>query len=189
MSKDPTELVVAGTGTVWVHDLGEALPAELSTDLAAAGWTDVGYTTEDGVMLAATKETQEIRAWQSKYPIRRIVDAAEARIEFKLQQWNEVTLPMAFGGGTIADTPTGGGLKQYNIPVDQQVVYKAAVLEIVDGAAVWRVCFDRVAVTGSGETQFTRTAEAGLPMTLTAEPASGAATTLGKILAPSGALG
>lgn len=110
MTQTATEFVVAGSGSVNVAPLGTASPSDPVTPYASIdpAWKEAGFTTEAGVKVHDGKTVYEIKSWQSFYAVRRVITAREFTLAFGLQQWNEVNVPLAFGGGAIS-TPIAGG--------------------------------------------------------------------------------
>ncbi len=167
------ELIVAGTGEVYVAAVGTSLPANESTALSSSLWTGLGYHTEDGVSISNTPETQRYNAWQSKRPVRLDRGVETFTLTFNLEQFNEATFPLAFGGGDVTE-PTSGHYK-YEPPTDTDGLDERAVIcDVVDGANIIRFVIPRGVATEAVETSFTRTALATLPITIEAlEPADG----------------
>src|SRR5690606_4695916 len=112
---DASETIVSGKGQVYVADVGTALPATADAALNGA-FEGLGFHTEDGVSLNKSLEIVEFRSWQSLHPIRREREADDFQLTFVLEQWNEVNLPLAMGGGDVLDL--GGGQVRYNPPDD-----------------------------------------------------------------------
>lgn len=171
--QDPTETIIAGSGGVYVADLGAALPANESSALSPATWTGLGYHTEDGVSVSSSPNVTEHGAWQARRPIRIQRGADDFRVTFTLQQWNEVTVPLAFGGGEVVDL--GSGHYRYNPPADDAALdEKAAVIDVIDGDTIGRFVIERAVAVEAVEASFNDESIAGLPITLRAlEPQSG----------------
>jgi hypothetical protein len=166
MWDDPTELVVAGTGEVYVAPVGTALPTSPTAALAAA-YTGLGYHTEDGVSISVATEVTEFRSWQSRHPVRRELQAQECQFTFALQQWNDATLPFAFGGGAVSDL--GGGVYRYNPPADDAALdERSLIVDVRDGSRRLRFVVPRGNVTDAVQSQFSRSQEAVLPVTFKA---------------------
>lgn len=170
---DADELVVAKNGQVYVAPIGTPLPTDPDEALNAA-FIGLGYVTEDGATLTVSPEVTDFMAWQSRQPIRRELTAQEIQVSFGLQQWNEETVPLAFGGGQITTLGGGAGYR-YDFPEDSDSLdERALVLDAQDGAVHHRFVFPRGNVTEAVETQFQRGATAVLPVTFKAlEPTEG----------------
>lgn len=163
---DPNETVIAGDGQVYVADLGTSLPANADASLDAA-FSGLGYHTEDGVNVNQEPNIVEHRSWQSKYPTRVIRDTEDFMLTFVLQQFNEVNIPLAFGGGSIVDL--GGGQYRFDPPSAADAPDdRAVVCDVDDGDRRARFVVPRGLAVESTELQFTRSEMAGLPITLKA---------------------
>lgn len=170
---DSTELVVASSGQVSVAPVGTPLPTTPTGALNAA-FTGLGLLTEDGVKLTVTPKVDEFMAWQSRQAVRRELSAQEIAIAFQLEQWDEITVPLAFGGGAI--TTVSGGYR-YDFLADSAALdERALVIDAVDGSRHQRYVFPRGNVTEAVETSFVRSALAVLPITFKAlAPSDGSA--------------
>lgn len=168
---DSSELTVASSGQVYVAPVGTALPTTPNGALNAA-FVGLGYLTEDGVTLSVSPDIQEFMAWQSRQAVRRELTAQEIQLAFQLEQWNEETVPLAFGGGAV--TSVSGGYR-YDFPLESDALdERALVIDADDGDRRTRFVFPRGNVTESVETQFVRSALAVLPITFKAlQPADG----------------
>lgn len=167
------ESVVAGSGEVYVADVGTALPANESSALAAATYHGLGYHTEDGVGFNYAPEFTRHGAWQAQRPIRIIRGAAGTTFTFALLQWNEDTLDVAFGGGTVTDLGTGH--YKYAPPTDDESINeRTVVIDIVDGSDKGRFVVPRAAAVEGVDFTFNDTTMANLPVTIEAlEPEAG----------------
>jgi len=163
MPLDSAEIIVGGTGRLYAAPEGTPLPASLNA--AIPGFVDLGYTTEDGAKFTDSKTTNDIRAWQSFYPTRVHVTARSAMLEFTLLQWNEDTIPLAFGGGGF--TVPAAGEYRYNPPSPETLAVNALVLDIADGTRNFRIVIPRGFVTSNTESTFAKTGPALLPITFT----------------------
>lgn len=157
------ELRVGLTGQVYVAPIGTALPAGPVTGLNAA-FIGLGYINEDGPTVNVNPDFQDFMAWQEFAPVRVDKTAQNAQVSFALQQWDEDTVPLAFGGGSVS-TVSGG--YRYNLPdpttgLDE----RALVIEIQDGSEHDRWVFPRALAIEAVETNYRRSVEALLPITM-----------------------
>lgn len=156
------EVVVAGSGQLYVAPVGTALPSTPTAALNAA-FVGLGYIAEDGASFKVTPEISEFKAWQSTDAIRRSVKSRELEIGAKLLQWNENTVVTAFGGGAI----TGSGPYTYTLPLSTDALAEyAVVLDANDGARVTRIVVARMCITDAVEAQFSADSMAELPIVL-----------------------
>lgn len=163
MATSPDELVVASYGEVYVADVGTTLPTSPTASLDA-GFTGLGYVTEDGVSLSVEPEIEEFMAWQSRQAVRRELTGQSITVSFALEQWNTENLLLAFGGGEV--TSPSAGVYRYEFPDDEDALQeKAIVVEWKDGARDWRFVASRGNVTDAVETSLNRSNLAVLPIT------------------------
>lgn len=85
MAFDSDQIVVGGTGHIYTAAVATTAPTTEVSSLNAA-WLDLGYTTDDGVVVTPEWETEEIMAWQTPYPVRRLRISQSAGIQFTLLQ-------------------------------------------------------------------------------------------------------
>lgn len=161
---DPNELVIAGTGQVYVGAVGSTLPTT-PTATPDTAFSGLGYHSEDGVSVNADPEIVEHKGWQSKFALRRVRESEQFRLSFALLQWNEISVPLAFGGGQI--TNPSGSIYKYQPPSANDAIYERAVIcDVADGSRHIRFILPRVTVVEGVDSKFTRSAMAELPITV-----------------------
>lgn len=172
MWNNSDEITVASGGQVYVAPVGTALPTSPTANLNSA-FVGLGFASEDGVTITVTPDITEFAAWQSRQSVRRELTAQELQASFSLLQWNEETVPLAFGGGSI--TAVSGGYR-YNFPSGSDSLdERAMIIDADDGDRRTRFVFPRGNVVESVESQFTRASMSMLPITFKAlEPTDGA---------------
>lgn len=173
MSKDATKVRVALTGSVYVADEGTAFPTTISED-PATDFTDLGYTTEDGVTFTIDRDTTEIMGWQSVEPLRVVINSEPKTISTTLRQLQRQSWTAAFGG-TVAepDSTQFPGEYEWTPPEPGAQIVRAVILEFTDVDLKYRFLFPRGLRQGSSEQQLVRTDAVNLPLeyaALAAEP-------------------
>ena len=157
-----SEIVIGGTGQVYVAAEGSTLPTT-TTGAPAVAFVGLGYHTEEGLTLRSTPDVTDHRVWQSKQPARREINAQDIQVAFELVQWDEDSIPLAFGGGSISGSAPDF---RYNFPTDDDALdIRALVADVQDGSTHLRFVFPRVNVVETVEATFNRTSMAGLPIT------------------------
>lgn len=104
LAQNADEIVVAASGNIYVAPVGTALPTT-ADDALNGSFVQLGFASEDGVTFTDSTEYEDVPAWQSFYPVRKIPSTKESMAEFTLLQWNVNTIPLAFQGGAWS----GGG--------------------------------------------------------------------------------
>ena len=165
MAVDTSEIVVAGDASVHVGAVGSTGPSDIATALDAA-FTDLGYTSEDGIEWTPGIETNPIRAHQALYAVRYVVTGRTLEFGFELLQWNQETLKLALGGGSVATTAGPPAYYTYTPPEPEEIYYRALVLQWEDGDYTFRLHVPKVMVTETSAITLARTDAAGIPLTM-----------------------
>lgn len=163
---DADKTVIAQDGNIYVAPFGTALP-ETPTETLNAAFTELGYVTDDGVTFSAEPTTEDINAWQSATPIRRLVTARALSAAWQGQEWSKDSFALAFGGG--AWTEPEAGVYRYDPPADRDALADfSLVLDWADGDRNYRLVILRGNVTDAVETNLIRTGTANLNVTFSA---------------------
>lgn len=165
MAQDPNELVIAGTGAISVGPIGSTLPT--SPTAALSGYTELGYTTEDGVKFTKERDIKDFFAWQKKDPVRRELISRTLVAAYALEQWNGDTVTHAYGGGEVTE-PTPGTFR-YDFPTEDDALDEVTeVIDWQDGDKHYRFVIPRGTVSENVETDLMRTELSVLPVTFKA---------------------
>lgn len=159
---DADELFVPGNGNIYVADLGSTLP-DNAADAVDAAFADLGFVSEDGVQSTPSMTINIIRGWQSFYPLRRSVQDRDLAIAITLLQHNEDTLALYFGGATVSGS---GSAWKVSPPDPSKLDARSFVIDGKDGDRIYRLVLPSAMVVEAGQTSWTRTAAAGLPLTI-----------------------
>lgn len=166
MPQDTDEILVAAQGQIYIAPVGTALPATEVATLNGA-FIDLGYTTEEGTSLNYGQTTEDIGAWQSASPVRRIRTGTSLTVTFNLLQFNRLSFKLAFGGGTWSNASATSW--RYDPPdEDDAIAEYAMVVDWQDGSKVTRLVVERGTVTEDVQTSLVRTNAAVLPISLKA---------------------
>lgn len=161
MSKDAGEVRVGANGTIRVAPLGSAIPDHID-DPFDASWVDLGYADEDGVAVTDGKTIEAINAWQSFYPLRRIITERDLNFVFKLLQFAGAQVEFAFGGGTVEARDSGF---RYVPPLPHELDERMLAVDWQDGEFAFRWVLLKGTVTENVETTLARSDAAKLPIT------------------------
>lgn len=170
LNLEPDELVVGSSGLILTSDTDTTLPTDIddvipdwdagTADLAA-GWVDLGYTTEEGPRLAFGRDITDINVWQSFFPARQIVTGKPTQVEFDLRQWNSDTFGVAMGGVVVS---TSGGGVMVEPEDDAFLDTRQLIVYAEDGDKHYAWVFRRVQNTKELGFPFARTDESALPI-------------------------
>lgn len=165
MAIDSAEVVVGGNGSVSVAPAGTTVPTGVAA--LSASYINVGYISEDGVTFTGGADIEDINAWQSFYPLRKIITARNAAVEFIMRQWNGENLKLAFGGGQIVNA---AGTTYYRPPDPSEQDTRVMVVDWQDGNEKYRLVVPRGLVSGETTTEMTRSAASDLPISFAVTP-------------------
>lgn len=166
MALNTAEVLVGANGNIYAAPVGTTAPADFSVAYAA-GWLELGYADEDGVTFSNGRDTEDINVWQDFDPARTIVTGRNVTISWNLMQWNETTLPLAMGGGTIATTGTGGTLKYQFTPAAAGTLDERAFsVYWVDGVRQYRLFIPRGVITDEVSFTLNKSSAAALPISV-----------------------
>lgn len=165
MAFESSEVRVTGTGHVYVAPVDTPFPTNISAAVSHnAGWIELGYASEDGARFSFGREVNEIMAWQSFDPIAQVVTRVPKTVSFDLMQWNQHTVTLALGGGTVTE-PTSNNYV-YTPPDESYRDERALIVEGIDGAYTYRFCY-RKAINEEGvEFSFVRENPVLFPITM-----------------------
>lgn len=137
MALTPAEIVVAGTGHLYLGPTTATLPAVDSDPTVApgTGFVEAGYMEEAGIGFTSSVEITEFLVWQATVAVRRSRKLQVQEFAAPLVQWNADTIVAAFGGGTVST----GTHPTYTFPVAGDALKEyAVVLDLIDGTKVLR---------------------------------------------------
>jgi len=164
------QVVVAGNGSVYVGITSTPAPTDATTALNA-GFKEMGFISEDGATFTEGKDITDIGAWQSFYPLRKIITGRTVQVAFALREWRRPAVEFALGGTVSGTAP---GPYSYIPPAPELLATKSLVLNWVDASKNYRLYIPVGLVTETVETTFARTAAADLPVTFSATDPGGA---------------
>jgi len=154
------DVIVAGTGAVYVAPEDTPLPADL--DPLATPWTDVGFISEDGAQFTFSRDQEDVNAWQVSVPVRVLVTNEPISIAFELLQYDRLTVQLAFRGSDFAGTSSP---YTYTPPDAGAQDVRALAIDAVDGDYSFRFCFPRVQLTDDVNFSLVRSDAVRLPLT------------------------
>jgi hypothetical protein len=159
------QTLIGASGTVYVSTTGTPTITAPTTTVSAADsdLVQVGFITPDGITFRDSKDTGELKAWQTPYPVRRFVTGRLFEAEFAMQQWNWHTLPIALGGGTITDTAND---YKYSPPDADDLDTRAVLIDWVDGTRLYRLWIPSAMVTSPVEVNIKRDDGANFPIVM-----------------------
>jgi hypothetical protein len=164
-----SEIRIAGTGRILVASPGTTAPTTFGDPDWGTGWTDLGYTSADGVTFSKKDKLDPVDTWQAVSPVRFIYSDRDLTLKFALLQYNADTLPLFLGGGAVSAVDGASDVYSYDVADGPQQDEHALGLEFTDGTdIVYRFVIPRGQVTASDDLKLARKAAAQLGVTFTA---------------------
>ena len=156
MALGDTKNVLVGipdvSGGLWVGDLVEdttSLP-DASTTLADAGFTSVGFISEDGVTEASERDTDKIKAWGGD-TVRVIQNEHSLTYSFTfMESGNHEVLKLIFGDDNVEIDGENVIIKKNS----KVLPHKTWVIEVLDGEKKIRLVVPDGQITETGERVF-----------------------------------
>jgi hypothetical protein len=161
MPNDASEVFVAANGHIYVGATSATAPTD-ATSNPGAGWSDLGYCTEDGVSLAPGQTVTDVMVWQEFYPLKRIPTAKSFEVSFTLAQLNSETLTLALGGGVASGT---AGTYEFAPASAQTLDERSMVIDVIDNTRIYRFYIPTGIVINLGQVTFNRQSIVNLPVT------------------------
>ncbi|MFF3333238.1 phage tail protein [Streptomyces sp. NPDC002888] len=172
-----SEIRIAGVGRLYVAKADTKLPTAFSGISATdwgADWTDLGYTSGDGVTFSKKDKLEPVDVWQAVSPVHFVYSDRDLTLKFSLLQFNEDTLPFFMGGGKVDPVAGATDVFKYDIADRPYANVRALGLEFTDvqasdGSAVtYRFGIPRGQVTAADDIKLARKSAAQLGITFTA---------------------
>ncbi|MEV5369012.1 phage tail tube protein [Streptomyces albogriseolus] len=166
MANDSDNVRVALNGSIFLAAVGTTGPTDLTTAWGA-GWVDLGYLSDDGVSMEYTTDVEDINAWQSLSPVRRVLTSVDMTLGFTAMELKASTVTAYFPGATITEV-TEDTVWRLDIPAAPGPDERAIGLEWIDGTIKNRLVIPRGEITDRGAISLGRSAAVGLEMTVSA---------------------
>jgi hypothetical protein len=165
VANDADNVRVALNGSVYIAPKGTTAPADLTTAWPA-GWVDLGYLSDDGVEMSYSTESEDINAWQSLSPVRKVLTGVDMTLGFTAIELTTSTMTLYFPSATMSDV--SGTVHKLSIPAAPSPDERAIGLEWVDGDITNRLIIARGEVTDREAITLARSGAVGLGMTVSA---------------------
>lgn len=165
MANDADNVRVGLNGSVYIAPKGTTAPTDLDTAWPA-GWVDLGYLSDDGVEMNYSTNTEDINAWQSLSPVRKVLTGVDMTLGFTAIELKTSTVTLYFPSATMTDV--SGTVHKLAIPAAPAPDERAIGLEWIDGTIKNRLIIARGEVTDRQAITLARSGAVGLGMTVSA---------------------
>lgn len=163
MALDAANVDVALTGAVSYAATSEAAPADADTPLGA-GWRDVGYLSDDGVVEARDRSTNNIVGWQNADVVRTTITETEMSVQFTMIESNPNSIELFYAAPV---DPLDGSVE---IVPSQTGGRRSLVVDYIDGDKFVRLYLPQAEVLEVGESTLTSGDPVGYDVTVRAYP-------------------
>lgn len=153
MAQDSSQIIIAPFGHVYSAPLGTTQPTDV-TSAWAAGWKELGYTTENGVTINPEVNVVNLMAWQSAAPVKTLIVGTSMNMSFGLRQLNADTTGVYFFGASWA--LSAGSTYKLAIPSAPINNERMLGVEWSDGTVTNRLVIPRGLVTKHDNIQLDR---------------------------------
>lgn len=153
------------TGAVYYAPLGTVAPADPVAPWGT-GWVDLGYVSEDGLVEAESRDWEEIKAWQNRAIVRRLLTDNETTFAFTLIENTKAALELRHAGSTMSTTT---GVHTLEVMVPQEAFY-AWGFDIIDGDEHHRITVPKGSVTEVEDITYANGEAIGYGFTVAAYP-------------------
>jgi hypothetical protein len=165
VANDADNVRVGLNGSVYIAPKGTTAPVDLDSAWGT-GWVDLGYLSDDGVEMSYSTDTEDINAWQSLSPVRKVLTGVDMTLGFTAIELKTSTVTLYFPSATMTDVSPG--VHKLSIPAAPEPDERAIGLEWVDGDIKNRLVIARGEVSDRDSITLARSSAVQLPMTVSA---------------------
>ena len=155
-------------GAINVAPTNTTLPTDATTALAA-GFTNLGYVSDDGLKQNITRDIEKIKAWGGDTIMTSQTEFGEEFTFTLLQPLNVYVRKVAYGDANVSGTLANGITTLVN---SKELPAKAWAIELLFNGAVSRIVIPNGKVTEVGEISYVDDDTVGYEVTITALPDS-----------------
>jgi hypothetical protein len=167
MARVAEDVVVPSGGDVYQAPIGTALPDDLTTP-PVAPWENIGFLSDDNppTITGLQRDATDLFAWNVDTPLRSALAPAAPVLQMELLQVeSEDALKLYFGGGTW--TPgTAPDPDSYDAPAIAQPPETATIIDVIDGAKLYRLMFPRTQTRANGDMALARGGFVTMPVAM-----------------------
>lgn len=164
MALDTDNVRVGLDGRIYVAPKGTTAPTDLTSPWAA-GWVDLGLMSPDGVEMTYATETEDVDAWQSLSPVRKILTGVDMSLAFTAIECKRDVITLYFPESSIG---TAGGVHTLSIKSAPESDERAFGFEWTDSGITNRIVLARGEVTERGSITTSRGGAVSMQMTVSA---------------------
>ena len=154
------------TGAIFIAPVGTTLPTDSTTALAA-GFVELGYASDAGVVNSESRETETIKAWGGDTVLKPFTGKEDTFKFTLIEALNVNALKLVYGDSNVTgDLTKGISIKSAAEDLD----YHSFVIEMVLNGAIKRIVIPSAKVTEVGDITYADGEAIGYDTTLSAVP-------------------
>lgn len=156
------------TGAIFMAPIGTTLPTDSTTALAA-GFVELGYASDAGVVNSESRETETIKAWGGDTVLKPFTGKEDTFKFTLIEALNENALKLVYGESNVSGSLANGiTIKS----AAEDLEYHSFVVEMVLNGAVKRIVIPSAKVTEVGDITYADGEAIGYDTTLSCVPDS-----------------
>lgn len=160
MSTESSEVRVAGSGEISVGATSATAPTD--TGALPAGFSGLGYLSDEGTTEARARSFNDIKGWQNADTVRTVITDANLTYAFTMIQTNKETVEL-FYGTTVTQSAANGS---YVIVPASTGGRKSFIIDVIDGANLKRIYVPQGEVTDTGDVVYRNGEPVGYQVTI-----------------------
>lgn len=155
-------------GAISVGATNLTMPTDATSTLAA-GFTNLGYVSEDGLTQAITRDSEAIKAWGGDTVMVTQTEFVET-FSFTLIETLDINVKKAmFGDGNVTGSLAAGIVTEVN---SDELTAHAWVIDMITNGSLTRIVVPNAKVTEIGDITYVDGEPVGYELTITALPDS-----------------
>lgn len=143
---------------------------DLPTDALDAGYINLGYASDEGLVESNSDSSSNIVGWQGAQVVRTAITESVTTFAFTLIQTRGSVLE-AYHRGSHMEEPAPGEWRLDVLPVRSDP--RAWIFDVLDGDKLIRIVLPNAEVTERGDSNYQSGEAVGYPFTITAYPGDG----------------
>ena len=147
---------------VFVGDPGTSLPQGL--EAPGAGFTEIGWISEDGLNEAVDAASETFRAWQGATVVRKSITSSDRTFSFSALEENATTQGLKYRGERPTET---GGVSKITVKNQTKPDLRVWVIDLYDGDHQKRYLIERGFYEVTGEQTYNASGITMLEITVT----------------------
>lgn len=153
-------------GAIYRAPFGTPLPTDASSTLDA-GFKNLGYVSEDGLVNSNTAENESIKAWGGDIVANLLTEKPDTFTATFIEAMNEDVLKATYGDSNVSGALATGLTVKAN---SQTLPVASWVIDMVLGDCMKRIVIARGQVTEVGDIEYKDDSVIGYPLTISAYP-------------------